>query len=60
MAYQLTLPEDMTPDDLVKLIEDNEVSNIMIGSMGIKKMCQGDKKLYERKGGYIFIELATN
>lgn len=59
MAYQLQLPEDMTPDDLVKLIEDNKVSDVMIGSMGVKKMYQGDEKIYERKGGYLFIELAT-
>lgn len=36
-----------------------EVSALMVGNMGIKSVFIGSEQVYERSGGYIYINLIT-
>lgn len=38
---------------------DTPISEIFVGDMGIKTVMSGGNPIYERSGGYIYIELNT-
>lgn len=38
----------------------NEVEKIFIGTEGIKTVYQGDSRIYERPGGFIYITVQNN
>lgn len=38
---------------------ENQISEIFVGNMGIKTIFVGNEPVYERTGGYIYIELNT-
>lgn len=40
-------------------IGDIPISQIMIGDMGIKRILIGDTEVYNRPGGYFYLELDT-
>lgn len=40
-------------------IKDKAVSNIMVGDMGVKTICIGDIPVYNRQGGFLYIEIIT-
>lgn len=40
-------------------IKDKAVSNIMVGDMGVKTVCIGDIPVYNRQGGFLYIEIIT-
>lgn len=40
-------------------IGEREIASLMVGRMGIKSIFIGDKKVYERPGGYVYICLDT-
>lgn len=42
------------------IVGTSEISSVMIGNMGVKSICVGDEKLYERPGGYVYICLDTS
>lgn len=39
--------------------EGVETLYAFVGDMGIKKICVGNDTLYERPGGYLYLELNT-
>ena len=36
-----------------------EVTSLMVGDMGVKSVFIGSEQVYERSGGYIYINLIT-
>lgn len=40
-------------------IGETEINSIMVGDMGIKSVYAGDSRIFERTGGYIYLELST-
>lgn len=40
-------------------IGNTPISQIMIGDMGIKRILIGDTEVYNRPGGYFYLELDT-
>lgn len=40
-------------------IGDGSVTNIMVGDMGVKTICIGDIPVYNRQGGFLYIEIIT-
>lgn len=41
-------------------IGETEINSIMVGDMGIKSVYAGDSHIFERTGGYIYLELSSN
>lgn len=41
-------------------IGETEINFIMVGDMGIKSVYAGDSRIFERTGGYIYLELLSN
>lgn len=35
------------------------VSNLFVGDMGVKEIYVGDIPIYQRQGGYFYLELST-
>lgn len=40
-------------------IGDTPISQMMVGDMGIKRILIGDTEVYNRPGGYFYLELDT-
>lgn len=40
-------------------IDEKEITEMFIGTQGIKTVLVGEDPLYERKGGYIYLVLDT-
>ena len=40
-------------------IDEKEITEILIGTQGIKTVIVGEDPVYERKGGYIYLVLDT-
>lgn len=38
-------------------IGEREADGLFVGQMGIKTVCLGGETIYERPGGYIYLEL---
>lgn len=41
------------------VVGEKEVTGFYKGSMGIKKIFVGEKEVYNRPGGYVYLELDT-
>ena len=37
-----------------------QIASLMVGNMGVKTVAVGDDVVYERPGGYFYINLVTN
>lgn len=40
-------------------VGETQISNLNIGEMGIKRVLAGDAELYNRTGGYFYLEINT-
>lgn len=40
-------------------VDEKEITEILIGTQGIKTVIVGEDPVYERKGGYIYLVLDT-
>ena len=40
-------------------VGQQSLAGLFVGEMGIKTACAGEKILYERPGGYVYLELES-
>lgn len=41
------------------IIGEQSPAGLFVGEMGVKTACVGEQTLYERPGGYVFLELES-
>lgn len=41
------------------IIGEQSLAGLFVGEMGVKTACVGEQTLYERAGGYVYLELES-